>query len=158
MYEINFKRYIGGLLPISMRGTFLDFCEVLYRPFKSIHHQLLEYRIEKEWCMNYNAQVCKLEAMLNSYFHDEISILAGGRRILIEDGAAVEGIWLYPEEEHLPVDLGCIDITDHATWGAVPFVVKVPTELSGNTDIYNTIDSLVRIYKLFGVKHSIIYY
>lgn len=158
IYDINFKRFIGGLLPVSMRGNVVELAVVLCTPFKALHHRLMEYRRDKLWCMQYNAQAVRLEAMLNDYFADVLSVRAAGRRILIGEGTAVDGIYLYDSAEHLPVSIGCLSVTDHQTWSAAPYVIKVPVELQGDINTYNTIDRLAGIYELYGTKHIIGYY
>lgn len=158
IYDLNFRRFIGGLLPVSMQGTVTDFLLVLSAPFRSIHFRLLEYRRDKLLRMQYNARAVSLDAMLNDYFADVLSVRAAGRRILVGEGTAVDGIYLYDSAEHLPQSLGSISVTDHQTWSAAPYVIKVPVELQGDINTYNIIDRLAGIYELYGTKHIIRYY
>ena len=157
-YNVNFGKFVGGWLPGALRGTVREWALVLIQPFKSLHHRFMQYRKEKLRALRYDATTVRLEAMLNDYLHDELAVLANGRRILVEDGAAVQQCVVYPEAEHLPVMVGMQMIYPASTWGAVPFVVKIPAELEGNKDVRNRVDRLVRRYKLLGTRHVIVYY
>lgn len=158
IYDVNFRKFAGGLLPGVLRGTVLYWVLVLIQPFKSLHHRFMQYREDKLRALRYDATTVRLEAMLNDYLHNELAVLANGGRILVEDGAAVQQCMVYPEAEHLPVMVGTVNITDSSLWGAVPFVVKIPAALQGNQDVWNRVDRLVRRYKLLGTKHTIEYY
>lgn len=155
---MDFRRFIGGLMPQALRGTVLAWAEVLCRPFRGLHHRFMQYREEKLWALLYNAQTVRLEAMLNDYFRDELAEYAPERRILVEDGTAVPSLLVYPEAEHLPVMVGMVMVTSSALWGAVPFLVRIPAELEGNQDILDRTERLVGRYKLLGTKHTIEYY
>ena len=158
IYDVNFRKFAGGLLPGVLRGTVLDWVLVLIQPFKSLHHRFMQYREDKLRALRYDATTVRLEAMLNDYLHNELAVLANGGRILVEDGAAVQQWIVYPEAEHLPVMVGMQIIHSYTAWGAVPFVVKIPVALQGNQDVWNRVDRLVRRYKLLGTKHTIEYY
>lgn len=157
-YDVNFRRFVGGWLPNALRGAVRELAMVLTQPFRSLHARFTAYRAEKQRALQYNATTVRLEAMLNDYLHDELAVNANGRRILVEDGAAVQPCLVYPEQEHLPVMVGMVTITSFTVWGAVPFVVKIPSELEGNQDVWNRVDRLVKRYKLLGTKHRIEYY
>ena len=148
IYDVNFRKFAGGLLPGVLRGTVLDWVLVLIQPFKSLHHRFMQYREDKLRALRYDATTVRLEAMLNDYLHNE----------LVEDGAAVLPCVVYSELEHLPVMVGMQIIHSYTAWGAVPFVVKIPAVLQGNQDVWNRVDRLVRRYKLLGTKHTIEYY
>lgn len=158
IYDVNFRKFAGGLLPGVLRGTVLDWVLVLIQPFKSLHHRFMQYHEDKLRALRYDATTVRLEAMLNDYLHNELAVLANGGRILVEDGAAVQQCIVYPEAEHLPVMVGMQIIHSYTAWGAVPFVVKIPAALQGNQDVWNRVDRLVRRYKLLGTKHTIEYY
>lgn len=158
MYDVDFGKFVGGWLPGALRGTVREWALVLIQPFKSLHHRFTHYRKEKLRALRYDATTVRLEAMLNYYLHDELAVLVDGRRILVEDGAAVQQCVVYPEAEHLPVMVGMQTIHSCTAWGAVPFVVKIPAALEGNNDVKNRVDGLVRRYKLLGTKHVIVYY
>lgn len=158
IYDINFRKFATGLLPIALRGSVKELAVVLCGPFKRMHARFRRFRSERLWYMGYNGTAVSMEAMLNDYFRDEVAQLANGNRILVCDGASVSRTLVYPEAEQLPLTVGTVTITPASVWGAVPFVVRVPSELQGDTDIYNGIDRLVRIFKLAGTKHTIEYY
>lgn len=149
---------MGGWLPNALRGTVRELAMVLTQPFRSLHARFTAYRAEKLRALQYNATTVRLEAMLNDYLHDELAVNANGRRILVEDGVAVQPCLVYPEEEHLPVMVGMQIIHSHTAWGAVPFVVKIPSELEGNQDMWNRVDRLVKRHKMLGTKNRIEYY
>lgn len=158
MYDVDFGKFVGGWLPGALRGTVREWALVLIQPFRSLHHRFMQYREEKLRALQYNATTVRLEAMLNDYLHDELAALAGGRRILVEDGAALRPCLVYPEEERQPVMVGMQMIHSCTAWGAVPFVVKIPAALEGDNDVKNRVDRLVQRYKLLGTKHTIEYY
>ena len=157
-YDMDFGKFTGGWLPQSLRGTVREWALALTQPFRSLHHRFMQYREDKLRALQYDATTVRLEAMLNDYLHDELAALAGGGRILVEDGAAVQQCMVYPESEHLPVTVGMQMIYPAAAWGAVPFVVKIPAALQGNRDVRNRVDRLVQRYKLLGTRHEIEYY
>ncbi len=158
MYDVDFGKFVGGWLPGALRGTVRVLALVLTQPFRSLHHRFTQYRREKLRALRYDATAVRLEAMLNDYLHDELAALAGGRRILVEDGAAVRPCLVYPEAERQPVMVGMQMIHSCTAWGAVPFVVKIPAALDGNKDVRNRVDRLVQRYKLLGTRHTIEYY
>lgn len=155
---MDLRRFIGGLMPQALRGTVRAWTEVLCRPFKALHHRFMQYREEKLWALQYNAQTVRLEAMLNEYFRDILAVNAPGKRILVEDGTAVPELLVYPEAEHLPVMVGMVMVTSSALWGAVPFLVRIPAELEGDREVLDRTERLVGRYKLLGTKHTIEYY
>lgn len=155
---MDFGKFIGGLLPQALRGTVRTWTEVLCQPFKSLHHRFLQYRKDKLWALKYNAQTVSLEAMLNDYFHDTLAVNAPGRHIEVEDGSATPSLFVYPDNEHLPVMVGFVTVTSSTLWGAVPFEVRIPVELQGDQDTLDRVERLVQRYKLLGTKHVIVYY
>jgi len=157
-YNVDFGKFIGGLLPQALRGTVRVWAGVLCQPFKSLYARFLQYREDKLWSLKYNAQAVSMEAMLNDRFRDVLEVDANGRRILVVDGQSVPSLLVYPENEHLPVVVGIVKITSAETWGAAPFLVKIPVETQGDQNMLNQVDSLVRRYKLLGTKHVIVYY
>ena len=158
VYDVSFGKFAGGWLPGALRGAVREWALVLIQPFKNLHHRFTQYREEKMRALQYDATTVRLEAMLNDYLHDELAVLANGRRILVEDGAGVLPCLIYPEAEHLPVMVGMQIIHSYTAWGAAPFVVKIPAALQGNQDVKNRVDRLVRRYKLLGTRHTIEYY
>lgn len=157
-YDVDFRKFAGGWMPGALRGAVLEWVLVLLQPFRSLHARFMAYREEKLRALQYDATVVRMEAMLNYYLRDELAEYAGGGRIIVEDGDAVLPLLVYPETEHLPVMVGMQLIYSYSVWGAVPFVVKIPAALEGNRDVWNRVDRLVRRYKLFGTKHTIVYY
>lgn len=157
-YNVDFGKFIGGLLPQALRGTVRTWTEVLCQPFKSLHHRFLQYRKDKLWALKYNAQTVSLEAMLNDCFHDTLAVHAPNRRIEVEDGNAIPSLFVYPDAEHLPVMVGFVTVTSSALWGAVPFEVRIPVELHGDQSVLDRTERLVQRYKLLGTKHVIVYY
>lgn len=157
-YDVNFRRFAGGWLPNALRGAVREWAMVLAQPFRSLHARFTAFREEKLRALQYDATTVRMEAMLNNYLHDELAANAQRKRIIVEDGQAVQPCMVYPEAEHQPVWVGMVTITSCAAWGAVPFVVKIPAELQGNQDVWDRVDRLVRRYKLLGTKHTIEYY
>ena len=158
MYNVDLKKFATGLLPFSLRGSVKELLYALLHPVKALHHRFSDFRGESLWKMKYNACVGSMQAMLNDRFADELAAHAPNRLILIEDGDAVPAVLVYPEAEHQPVMVGTVMLTSHTTWGAAPFLVKIPEELEGNSDLYHAVEALVRQYRLLGTKYRIVYY
>lgn len=158
MFNVDWKKFATGLLPFTLRGSVKELLYALLHPVKALHHIFSDFREESLWRMKYNACVGSMQAMLNDRFADELAISAPNRIIMIEDGDAVPAVLVYPEAEHQPVMVGTVMLTSHTTWGAVPFLVKIPEELEGNTDLYYAVEALVRQYRLLGTKYRIVYY
>lgn len=158
MYNIFFKRFIVGLLPVALWGNVAELLFVLSKPFRNLHERFMMYRHNKLWQLGYNWTVGSMEAMLNDYYADILAANANGRRILIVAGVADTGVWIYPEAEHLPVELGFVMLTSHTQWGIAPFVVRIPNELDGDMDTLNGVNRWVNEYKIMGTKHIIEYY
>lgn len=158
MYNVNFKRLAHGLLPHSLRGTLRHLVEVMTVPFSMMHHRFMEYRSSVLSSLSYDGSVTGIERMLNDYFRDVLNVRAEGLRIIVADGNKEDGIVVYPEDEHLPVILGCVKVLPVSQWGCTPFVVNIPAALEGDKDIYDKVNRLVEIYKMTGTKHKIQYY
>ena len=157
-YDVDFGNYIGGLLPQALRGTVRAWAEVLCRPFRWLHHRFMEYRTEKLWALQFNAQTVRLEALLNDYFRDTLAVHAPGRRFEVGDGNATPSLFVYPNAECLPVMVGFVTVTSASLWGAVPFEVRIPVELQGDQSVLDRTERLVQRYKLIGTKHVIVYF
>ena len=157
-YDVDFGKFIGGLLPQALRGTVRVWVEVLCHPFKCLHHRFMQYRQEKLWALKYNAQTASLEAMLNDRFRDILAARANERRIIVEDGDAVPALMVYPDNDWKPVMVGMVTVTSASLWGAVPFEVRIPVELRGDQSVLDRTERLVQRYKLLGTRYVIVYY
>lgn len=166
-YNIDFGKFAKGLLPQALRGTtLLAFMEVLVRPFREIHTDFTLYREEKLWYLNYNCTAASLQEMLNDYFHESLS--SGGfdpypdnpanAPIQVVDGVEGNEVLVYPAASHLPVMLNpVVRLTLGITWGARPFIVRIPDEMRGSID-EERVSRLVNIFKLYGIGYRIEYY
>lgn len=164
MYNVNFKKFARSLLPFSMRGDdtssakLIHLLDVLTHPFRVLHHRFMEFRSRSLWKLSYNACVGSMQAMLNDRFADDVALRASGNPILVEDGEQVQELVLNPKLDETPMVLGITEVTSHTAWGAVPFVVKIPSELAGDNKILNAIERLVKLHKFAGTKYSTTYY
>lgn len=163
MYNIDFRNFVYSMMPFSLRGSMAELCSVLAEPFRNLHQRFTEYRDWYNWLLQYNCTAQSIEDMLNDYFH----IPATARRIRVTDGTAIASVTVYREADHFPVVLGSCTLHSHTTWGHVPFVVEVPTELYysappsnqvPNEPLIGRIDRLVNLTKLYGLKHNTIPY
>ncbi len=157
-YNVNFKHLVAGLLPYVLRGNVIELAYVLTHPFRVLHHRFCSHRAEKLYQLRYNCCVGSLQRMLNDYFADAIAIVANGSRILVDDREAVEETYVFPEAEHNPVMVGCVDIFPMQSWGYRPFVVRVPQVFEGDSDMLHRIIRLVNEYKLTGTSYTVEYY
>lgn len=171
-YNINFGKFAKGLLPQALRGTtLLAFIEVLVRPFREIHTDFTLYREEKLWYLNYNCTAASLQEMLNDYFHESLS--SGGfdpypdnpanAPIQVVDGVEGNEVLVYQAASHLPVKLNpVVRLTLGITWGARPFIVRIPAQMHDPDNDYSIDEGKVRrvvnIFKLYGIGYSIEWY
>lgn len=158
MYEINFKNLAVGLLPQSLRGNVVELMHVLTHPFRVLHHRFMSYRAEKLDQLHYSCCVGSLQAMLNDYFADNIVLQAAGLPILVCEGDIIQETYIYPEAEHLPLMIGCVNIYPLDVWGVYPFVIRVPRVFEENRDMMHKIIRLANQYKLTGTTYRIEYY
>ena len=164
MYNIDFRNFVYSLLPPALRGSVAELCSVLATPFKTAHHRFIQYKEWYSWLLEYNCTAQSIEDMLNKYFDIPETI---ARRIRVTDGTAIASVTVYREADHFPVVLGSSTLHSHTTWGHVPFVVEVPAELYysdfpsnqvPNESLIGSIDRLVNLTKLYGLKHNTIPY
>ena len=166
-YDINFRKFAIGLLPQALRGIVTrTFIEVLAHPFQELHTVFSLYRAEKMWYMGYNWTADSMQAMLNDYFHESLS--SGGfdpypdnpanAPIQVVDGVEGNEVLVYPAASHLPVKLNpVVRLTLGITWGARPFIVRIPSAMDGHLDMVK-LHRLVHIFKLYGIGYSIEWY
>lgn len=164
-YNIDFRKFAKGLLPQALRGTaLLTFIEVLARPFNEIHSAFDQYREDKLWYLNYNCTAASLEAMLNNAFSGELEAQGFAPDdpdeppIRVVDGVEGNEVLLYPAASHLPVIINpVVRLTLGSTWGARPFIVRIPSAMDGHLDMVK-LHRLVHIFKLYGIGYSIEWY
>ena len=157
-YDVDFGKFIGGLMPQALRGTVRVWAEVLCQPFKSLHHRFMQYRDDKLRALKYNAQTVSLEAMLNNRFRDILAARDNEKRIIVEDGDEVPDLMVFQNDDWKPVMVGMVTVTSSTLWGAVPFEVKIPVELQGDQSVLDRTERLVQRYKLLGTRYVIVYY
>ena len=69
IYNINFAKLLGDLLPIDWRQpAMLQWLEILTAPLAVLHEDFLKYRKAKIYRLTHNSQVCYLQAVLNDAF------------------------------------------------------------------------------------------
>ena len=157
-YNIDFRKFAKGLLPQALRGTtLLAFMEVLMRPFREIHTDFTLYREEKLWYLNYNCTASSLEAMLNDFFRDDIAACGldpDAQPIKVVDGVEGNEVLIRPAANRLPVVLKpVVRLTLGSTWGARPFIVRIPNVMHDPDNEYSIdegrVRRLVNILKLY---------
>lgn len=158
MYNVDLKKFATGLLPFSLRGSVKELQYALLHPVKALHHRFSVFREKSLWRMKYNACVGSMQAMLNDRFADILNSVSPALPILIGDGEAVPSVLVYPNNEQEPVMVGMVMLTSHRSWGAAPFVVRIPIAFEGDENLRNAVEKLVKQYKLEGTKYIIEYY
>lgn len=164
MYNTDAQNFATGLLPFSLRGSVKELLKVLASPFAVLYENFREFRKGTLHSLSYNACVGSMQAMLNDFCSGELGNLLPERPILVDEGEAVPSVMVYPEAEWKPLMVGWVILTSHRTWGAVPFVVRIPSELSPSAhyqnaaNLYNKVERLVQQYKMAGTRYTIEYY
>lgn len=97
LFNVDFAAYIRAMLPFIMRKPkTLAFLSVLLSPVKSLYGLFKKNREQNLYYLDHNAQVVRMEAVLNDRWDDEL------RRINITDGTAKEALIIYREDETKP--------------------------------------------------------
>lgn len=165
MFNINWWTLITMLLPFSMRGNLRDIIYVLTRPFRIIHHQLIQHISLTNNRLSYNCQYPQLQRLLNDSFD------SFNRGIRVKEGLnSISEPVIYRASDYQPKFIGLLKVYPTARWGYMPFIVEIPytVNMSGDPndnvtilpedDTVKQIRRLVEIYKLSGIKYSITYY
>jgi len=159
-YDVNFLQLIKESLPVSVRGTLVEWIYVLIKPILVVYNRFKDLKTDNENKLSYNAQYPNLQRLLNDKLD---SIL---RRIKVKDGdETIDELLVFPNEEIKPIHLGepeeLVLIYPSSRWGYEPFTVLVP-ELQENGEefkkIENRIKRLLDIYKFLGTQYKIEYY
>lgn len=163
MYNTDPQNFATGLLPFSLRGSVKELLKVLVSPFTVLYNDFRNFRNGSLHSLRYNACVGSMQAMLNDFCSEYLVGLLPERKILVDEGEAVQSVMVYPEAEWEPLMVGWVILTSHRTWGAAPFVVRIPVERSpinfqNAADLYNKVDRLVQQYKMAGTRYTIEYY
>lgn len=83
LYDINIKRLSLLLLPTFWRRPlFAALTYAAVAPLQALHTRFMRWKIETDYRLRYNGQVCHLQAVLNDRFDP------GERRITVTDDAA----------------------------------------------------------------------
>lgn len=155
-FLLSFKKLAVLLLPTMLRKDVIStLVQLFVSPIGFIHVNLLKYRIESNYRLTHNGQVCYLQAVINDKF-DPIE-----RRIKIKDAEAKEPKLIYWREEErlagVPVrDVGALIIAARGYSGTdgYDFVIQVPVEYYVDSFIQQ-IRALTNQYKLASKQFDI---
>ncbi len=158
-YEINFKSLIGGLLPLSLRGTCKRLVQFLINGLQMLHANEFEPdRVEQlKEVDRYDCRYPHLQKMLNDKLDDT------DRRIRVNDTTGdLRTVLVYPngsDYRQLVVDNHSDDIVvtyPHRLWEYLGFTVWVPDDWEENDDNWNRAVGLVERFKPAGTKYQIV--
>jgi hypothetical protein len=134
IYDIDFKKLVGWLLPFNMRETVLfAYLKILVSPFVGLHQSFIAYRKAKLYELKITGQVCYLQMLLNDRYDFVL------RRIYIVDAIDQTAIYFFQDNELHDVPLytdsenNAITLyTDGETGGQFSndFVVMVPLAIN----------------------------
>lgn len=156
-YDVDFHKLIKTLLPFSLRSaSIISLLKVLTKNIKIIYSELFVFKNEVENKLSYNSQYPSLQKMLNDKFDDVL------RRITVsDDPLGLEGVFIRTKvyQECVLIqpasENNCVLISSHSKWGYQPFIISLPTVIYNDTDKYNQINQLIKIYKFQGTRFVI---
>lgn len=172
VYNIDFRALAAKLSPPKLRKLkLIDWLFVLLKPLEEINFLFKSFRKQAIYKVTHNGQVVYLEKVLNDQYDNEL------RRIYIEDAFAQEPVYIYPENENLPIYIPAINTVQEIAnpveitpiyiyddfeflEGIYDFIVFVPEDLRPSTAfVENTfiikMRSLVNYYKLASRRFKI---
>lgn len=157
-YDINVKRLALLLLPTFWRrSVFAAMVYAAVSPLQRLHTLFVQWKVDTQYRVEKNGQVCHLRAVLNDLF-DPID-----RRITITDNVENVGhITLYHRDADQSVRLpmrgsGRAVILNRRGYGGIngyDFWVNIPVTLYGRMDLAQ-VTGVVNTYKLASKRFSI---
>lgn len=157
-YDVNMKRLSLLLLPTFWRkSVFAATAYAAVSPLQWLHTRFVLWKQDTEYRVQYNGQVCHLQAVLNDMFDP------GERRITITDNAENVGyISLHQRDTDKSVlfpsrGSGRVMILNRRGYGGVngyDFWVNLPLALYGKID-FAQVTAVVNTYKLASKRFSI---
>jgi len=148
-YRISWNNLIGQSLAIAKRTPFIiAFLKSYLTPFKTLHNTVVSYKLDVEYRLRHNSQVCYLRKLVNDKFDSSL------RRITIEDGTRYDRLFIYQQAENKPLFLLKFIQQQSAYDNAVDFVVKLNGVVLDNNKL-NRLKAYLDFYKLASKKYRI---
>lgn len=164
-YQINWSRFIDGLLIISYRKkTVKAWINALLKPIKTHHNNFLTFRTNAIYKVQHNSQITSIEDVLNDLFDNSL------RRIRIQNVMFREAVyfyeplenrevWFYEPEDNQPVYF--YEEEDFSGEG-VDFLVCVPPVLrpqlqAEETAMLTLMSGQIDYYKLYSKNYKIVW-
>ena len=152
-YDFNINKLAFSLLSFPLRSeTVKAFIQAFVSIYYGIKCRFETYRRKCDVALSFTSQVFSIEAALNYYLADYLSAPAK----VSDDNENIEPVIAYPELEEKPIITDFL-VFPEARWGYYPFVVTVPSDLQGNTEMLNRVKAIVNKYKMLGTKYIIEY-
>jgi len=159
IYRIIFFRLAIMLLPTMLRKpVIMAFLRAVYSQFDWI--DFARYRLDVNYRLTHNGQVCYLRAVLNDKFDNEL------RRIQIGDGLDVQWSFIYHRDDSRKVLLPqrqtsnafIIGRRGTATGSAFDFTILLPDEPRfHDTALLLSIEAVTREFKLASKQFQLTY-
>ena len=158
-YDIDYKRMALYITPIKLRNQLhMAFQYLLVSPISRLAKLFDSYRIDTNYRLHHNGQVCHLRAVLNDLFDPSM------RRIRIEDlDPQMElVIWLRNQNKPLMISNRALDnatVVSRRGFGGADgydFIVICPISLRGTID-ETRLRAVLDQYKLASKRYTITY-
>lgn len=154
IYNVNWFRLVKMLvLPAIAKPTLLAFINSALAPLRTKYDEFLNFKIDAEYRVNHNGQVCYLQKMLNDKFDNSL------RRIKVQNVKPKEQLWVYQPEDEKPVYV--YDEIDHPVYvynkedyyNEFDFEVLIPPFL--NTQI-NLMKVQINYFQIYSKNYQIV--
>lgn len=156
IYNINWNKLVSWLIPNELFfPKVLAWCKSIVSPVSTLHGNFLAFRKQKNYELNINSQVCKLEKLLNDKFDNTF------RRIYITDGELSKKKYVFTTNEFVPLPIYTLAENNplfiykegEITTNTYHFIVNVP---SGIRYSNNVMISVLNTFKLPSKKYDIV--
>jgi len=161
-YDVNYRKLVLLLLPLRLRKPLIS--ALIYsavQPLRDLNIRFRSLRVDSEYSLSHNGQVCHLRAAINDVFD------ADDRRITITDAESVAAsggvvVSLREDEEALVAPLRedstpiIVHRRGYVVAAGADFWVNVPAELRDSLDTVK-LAALISKYKLVSKRYSLNY-
>ena len=154
IFKVNWNRLVKFLVPRPLQKPLL--MALLYcfiSPLKTNHKSFMGFKIDAEYRVKHNGQICYLQKMLNDKFDKYL------RRIRVVNQAPKVALWAYYIEDEKPLfgyeledDKPLFGYNANDYYNAFDFSVIIPESLLAFT---NQMQAQINYYKLFSKNYQI---
>lgn len=152
LFDIDYNKLVVALLPTFLRRPrTIALLTALAVPVKYLHVAFTRSRMDANYRLGHNGQVCYLRKLLNDYFDND------ARSIRIEDMDTNQRLFIYTPGEELPRFLGEKYLySDEGYKVSVAFTVIAPAYLDTPAELA-LMRNMINTYKLAGTRFNIIF-